>query len=239
MNAYALPADGAIPSFLDRRAARPLIYSFTLLNQYRNCGYAMYRSRIKRDIPYVQSEAARYGDEMHQAMARRIGSRQVLPDQFAACEKYAAAFDGRGALVELKLAVNKDGRATGYWDSDCWFRGQADVFVLQNGRAYIRDWKSGNSRYEDPFELETNALLLKAKYPEISLIKGDYCYVKEDRAGQSYDLSRFGATWQEINRIVGLIEADQARGVFEKRKSGLCGYCSVEDCEHWFKAKPK
>lgn len=228
-----------IPPFLDRRPSRPLIYTFTMLSAYRNCGHQMERRYITRDIPYVQSPEAKHGDEGHQALAKRIGSRQILPDQFAHCEKHAAPFDSRNALTELKLAITKEGRSTGYWDADCWFRGQADVFVLKGNKAYFRDWKFGNSKYEDPFELETNALLLKAKYPEIETIRGDYAWLKEDRIGQSYDLSRFDATWNEINRLVKLIEADRARGTFEKRKSGLCGWCNVEDCENWYKAKPR
>lgn len=237
MNAFAMLADGSIPPFLDRRVAKPLVYTFTMLNTYRNCGHQMERRYITRDIPYVQSEAAKYGDEGHQALARRVGARQILPDKFAHAEKHAAALDGRNALTELKLAVTKQGRSTGYWDADCWFRGQADVFMLQGSKAYIRDWKFGSGKYEDPFELETNALLLKSKYPEIQIVRGDYCYIKEDRCSQSYDLSRFQDTWNELNRLVGLIEADRARGAFEKRKSGLCGWCSVTDCEHHYVAK--
>lgn len=229
MNAYAIPPDNSIPPFLDRRK---LIFTFTMLNSYRNCGYAMFRKYVKKDIPYIQSEAAKHGDEGHIAMERRIGSRQALPAQFQHCEKHAAAFDNRGALTELKLAMTDHGRTTGYWDSDCWFRGKADTVVLQPPKAYIRDWKFGSSKYEDPFELECNALLLKAKYPELETIRGDYCYLKEDRVGQSYDLSRFRATWDEINRLVKLIEADRTSGVFAKRRSGLCGWCDVKDCEH-------
>lgn len=218
-----------LPAFLDRRT---LIYTFTILNQYRNCGHAMFRRYVKRDIPYVQSEAAKHGDEGHQAMERRIGSRQALPEKFAYCEPFASAFDGRNALVELKLAMTREGRTTGFWDKDCHFRGKADCAVIGGTKAYIRDWKFGSSKYEDPFELETNALLLKIKYPELEVIRGDYCYLKENRIGQSYDLSRFQATWNEILRLVNLIEADRRSGAFEKRRSGLCGWCDVKDCEH-------
>lgn len=227
------PADiDSIPAFLDRRASKPLVYSYTLLNQYRNCAHAAYRKYVKRDIPWVQSEAAKHGDEGHQAMERRIGSRQQLPEKFIQAEKHAAAFDGRNALVEQKLAMTREGRVTGYWDADCFFRGKADTVVRQGTKAYIRDWKFGSSKYEDPFELETNALLLKVKYPELELVRGDYCYIKEDRVGQSYDLARFQDTWNEIMRLVALIEADRASGEFEKRRSGLCGWCDVKDCEN-------
>jgi hypothetical protein len=222
-----------IPAFLDRRAAKPLIYTYSMLNAYRNCGHAMYRRYIKKDQPYTETPQIKFGNDGHTAFEHRVGSRKPLTPPFDKWEHFAAALDGRGANVELKLAITSEGRATGFWDSDCWFRGKIDVTIRQKEKAYIRDWKFANSKYEDPFELETNALLLKAKYPELQIVKGDYVWMKENRVGQAFDLSAFGATWNEINRLVGLIEADRASGEFEKKKSGLCGWCTVEDCEHW------
>jgi len=232
------PADlESIPAFLDRRASKPLIYTFTMLSAYRNCGHAMYRRYIKKDQPYVESPQMKFGNDVHTAFEHRVGSHKPLPDNMAQWEHFAAALDGRGANVELKLAMTREGRTTGYWDSDCWFRGKIDVTLRQGERAYIRDWKTSKtgSKYEDSFELETNALLLKAKYPALQVVRGDYVWLAENRIGQSYDLSAFRVTWDEINRLVALIEADRASGEFEKKRSGLCSWCSVQDCEHWRK----
>jgi len=228
-----LPADGSIPAFLDRRAGKPLIYTYTMLSAYKNCGHQMYRRYIKKDQPYVETPEMKWGNDVHVAFENRVGSRQSLPAGMQRWEAFAVALDGRGANTEQKLAITRTGRATGFWDSDCWFRGKLDVTVKKDDRAYIRDWKTGGSKYEDPFELECGALLLKAKYPEIEVVRGDYVWLKEDRIGQSYDLSCFEDTWNEINRLVSLIEGERAVGEFEKKRSGLCGWCSVSDCENW------
>lgn len=228
-----LPDDGSIPPFLDRRPAKPLIYTFTMLSAYRNCPHQMYRRYIKKDQPYVETPEMRYGNDVHTAFEHRVGSRKPLPAEMQKWESFAHALDERGAVVEQKLAITRTGNPTGFWNSDCWFRGKADVVIRNSQKAYIRDWKTGGSKYEDPFELETGALLLKAKYPELEVIRGDYVWLKEDRIGQSYDLSRFEDTWNEINRLVALIEGDRAVGEFEKKRSGLCGWCSVSDCENY------
>jgi|GEM_PF-1302039 len=228
MNAQ-LPADLSIPAFLDRRK---LIYTYSMLNAYKNCGHSMFRRYIKKDIPYVQSPEAKWGDEVHQAFEYRVGGGKPLPQNMQAWEQFARPFDGRGALVEQKLGITKTGQPTGFWDNDCWFRGKVDLAIVNGAKAYILDWKSGNSKYEDPFELEVGALLLKAKHREIEFISGSYCWLKENRLGQGYDLSKFRDTWNEINRLVGKIEADRALNEFEKKQSGLCkGWCSVTDCE--------
>jgi len=228
-----LPDDGSIPPFLDRRPAKPLIFTYTNLTAYKNCGHAMYRRYIVKDQPYVETPAMKFGNDGHTAFEHRVGSRKPLPAEFQKWEAFAAALDGRDAIVEQKLAITRQGRPTGFWDSDCWFRGKLDVVIRSSQKAYIRDWKFGSSKYEEPFELECGALLLKAKYPEITMVRGDYVYLKEARIGQSYDLSRFEDTWNEINRLVALIEGDRAVGEFEKKRSGLCGWCSVSDCENY------
>jgi hypothetical protein len=198
----------------------------------------MFRRYVKRDIPYVQSPEAKFGDDVHVAFEYRVGSKKPLPSTMQCWESFAAALDNREVIVEQKLAITKEGRPTGFWDDDCWFRGKVDVVVRKDTTLCILDWKTNKtSKYEDPFELEIGALLLKAKYPEITIAKGNYVWLVENRIGQPYDLSRFSDTWKEIHRIVRLIEADRTTGEFKKRKSGLCGWCSVEDCEHWYKAK--
>jgi hypothetical protein len=103
--------------------------------------------------------------------------------------------------------------------------------------AFILDPKTGNSKYEDPFELATNALLLKVKYPELKKVVGSYGWLKENRMGQQYDLSDFKRTFVEIQRLMRLVAEKRASGEWFKKKSGLCGFCGVADCENWFEAK--
>ena len=87
---------------------------------------------------------------------------------------------------------------------------------------FICDWKTGGSKYEDPFELATNALLLKVKYPELKKIVGSYAWLKENRMSQQYDLSDFKGTFMEITRLMKLIAEKRQSGEWVKRKSGLC-----------------
>jgi PD-(D/E)XK nuclease superfamily len=223
------PTDLEIPAFLDRRK---LVYTFTILSTYKNCGHQMYRRFLKKDIPYVETPEMKWGNDVHSAFEYRVGSGKPLPTTMQQWETFAIPFVSRGAYVEQKLGITKEGRPTGYWDNDCWFRGKVDLSIHADSKAFINDWKTGSSKYEDPFELEVGALLLKAKYSELTLVKGTYTWLKENRIGQVYDLSRFADTWKEINRLVAKIEADRVSSEFEKYRSGLCGWCDVRDCEH-------
>lgn len=225
-----------IPTFLDRR---PFVGTFTILKAVQNCQHQMWRRYIKKDQPYVQTEAQAFGDFVHKAMAKRVQHGIVLPEAMRDWEKHAAPFDQYKPATELELGVTREGRPTGFWDANVWFRGKVDVAIVMGVKAMITDWKTGSSKYEDEFELATGALLLKAHNPDITKVIGRYIYLKEDKLGPLHDLSDFHRTWQEMHQLMALIEQKRQSGEWIKKKSGLCGYCSVQDCEHYYVAKPK
>ena len=231
-----------IPAFLDRR---PFVGTFTILNTYGNCPHQMFRRYIARDQPYEETADMKWGNDVHTAFEHRIGSKKPLPQTMQQWERFATPFDGQIIACEQKLGITAEGRTVGFFDSGVWFRGKADLAITKDTTAYINDWKTGSSKFEDPFELETNAMLLHARYPHLKKICGTYTWLRENRVGQLYDLSDTARTWQKVcdcMREILVLREKAMQGDssgFVKRKSGLCGYCSVSDCEHHFVARPK
>ncbi len=221
---------GPIPPFLDRVK---LVHTFTNLNTYDStCPHQFYRRYIVKDIPYVETDAMRHGNAVHKAMELRIGNKMPLPPEFAHWEPFAEPFDGRNAKCELKLGMTKEGTTCDFFAKDAWLRGKLDAVVVNNEKAYLNDWKTGNSKYEDRFELDVGALLLQAARPQTKVIKGQYTWLKENRPGTVYDLSCTVLTMKKVDDIVRSIERDRASGQFEKRRGPLCAYCDCFDCEH-------
>lgn len=221
---------GGIPAFADRRK---LVYTHTIFAAYKNCPYAMYRTYIVRDIPYIETPERKVGNDVAKALELRIGASKPLPLDLHHLESYATPFDGREAKCEQKLACTSAGVVTDYWSPTAWFRGQPDVSMISGNKAYVCDFKTGSSKYETPFQLETYAVLLKFNYRNLTTIVGNYVWLKENRLGKKYDLSEFRKTWDEMQRLARLIENDLAAGEFRKQKSGLCGWCGVRDCENF------
>ena len=230
----AMPADLSIPSFLDRR---PFVASYSALDQFKKCPHKFYRQYIVKDQPYIETPERKYGNDVHAAFAQRLSSKQPLPESMRKWERFAYPFDGYQVLVEQKLGMTERAASTGFWDNDVWFRGTPDAAVIKDDKAFILDWKSGNSKYEDPFELETNALLLKMKFPQLQKVVGSYAWLKEDRVGNQYDLSDFKKTYLAVMSLVVAIKAKIVSSEWPKQKSSLCGWCSVEDCEYYYVAK--
>lgn len=232
-----------LPAILDRRippAQKPLVGSYSLLNQYLNCPHATFHRYIAKSYPYIQSEAAKEGDAVHLAMENRLRIKQPLPPKYAQWESFAKPFDAYASprlLIEEKLGIVKDGKPCDYWGKDVWFRCRIDTAVLgAANKAYIADWKSGSSKYENEFELEIGAVLLQAKH-NVTTIKGNYAWLAENRMGVLYDLSNTNKTFAKMKHLMDEIERDRARDWFEKRKSGLCGWCSCAHCENHFVAE--
>src|SRR5216684_1902995 len=89
----------------------------------------------------------------------------------------------------LKTGITKLGKPTGFFDKDVWLRCKIDVTMLNGTAVFLSDFKTGNSKYEDPFELEIQALTLKAAIPAITKIAGHFAWLKENRIGAVHDLS--------------------------------------------------
>jgi hypothetical protein len=218
-----------IPQFLDRR---PLVWTFTMLHTYKDiCPYQAAQRFIYKTIPFVKTPAMAFGEEVHSTMEYRVGGGKPLPEKFRHWEPFAAPFDGRGAQVELKLGITETGHATGFFDDDVRGRGKADVVLLHNSTAFMNDWKTGNSKYEDPFELRVHAVLLHAKFPYLTKIKATYTWLKDNRVSVPYDVSDTQSTWNEIQQLVAMITEDKKNGSFEKRKGPLCAHCPCKECE--------
>lgn len=219
-----------IPAYLDRR---PMVWTFTMLHTYKNiCPYQAAERFVYKKIPFVETAAMKFGNEVHSAFEFRVGSGKPLPDSMRQWEVFATPFDGRNPHTELRLGITREGHATGFFDQNVWGRGKADCVVVQDTNAYLGDWKTGNSKYEDPFELRVQAVLLHAKFPQLKTIKANYVWLKEHRFSHTYDVSDTQATWNEINQIVGAIEDDRKVNKFEKREGPLCKHCPCFDCEY-------
>ncbi len=224
-----------IPPFLDRRS---FVGTYSNLHTFRDvCEEQFQRRYVLKDQKYIETPEMAWGNAVHTAFEKRIGKGQVLPDDMRQWEHFAQPFDKFKVLVEQKWGMTEQGRKAEYFGNDVWFRGKADAAIIEGERAMINDFKTGGSKYEDPFELATNAVLLKVQFPEVKKVVGRYIWLKENRAGQIYDLSDFKATWSEMRRLMNLVAEKRKSGEWAKKKSGLCGFCSVSDCENHYIAR--
>ena len=125
--------------------------------------------------------------------------------------------------------------ACDFFDPEVWFRGVADLVILDGDRAFVLDYKSGkNAKYADTRQLALMAAALFLKHPEIQKIKASLLFVvsKEfikENFEKEYGLSIFS----ELNGLLVARETAYNTDVWNPRPNGLCSrWCQVKSCPH-------
>lgn len=212
-----------------------MIFSYTFLRDEANCPHKAYRLYVTRDLPKEPaSPEMEHGITVHRVLESCVASGRSVPDDLACVRPLMDQFEwirqmGAAVKAELGLAIDEAGKSVDFWSRDAWLRGKLDAVAIGKEFAFIIDWKTGKSR-EDPFELQVQALLLKAKYPTLKEIKGCYSWLKEQRQGEPHDLSDTERTMHSVRAQIAEIE--QHSKPWPKRPNPLCGWCRVLDCEH-------
>jgi hypothetical protein len=210
--------------------------------------YKCYRQYIVRDIPFDETPEIKWGNAVHTAMEHRLGGKplphatynpdgSVKTPSMIHWEPLVSAYVDRKARPEMKVGVDRKGKPVGFWGDGVFLRGKIDATIINGTACFVSDWKTGGSRYEDPFELECQAVMLHAMNPYLTKIAGNFVWLKENRIGQVHDLSDTRSAWAKINNKVEAIEDAMKDGDWPKNKTPLCGWCGVLDCENNPKGK--
>jgi len=211
---------------------KPIVLTYTMLSTFEICPHQCFRRYVKRDLPYVETPEMRWGNEVHAAFEYRVGGRAQLPVNMIQWEPFAAALDGLNCKTEVKLGITREGKPTGFFDNDVWFRGKADVVAISGDTAFLPDWKTSKKPREEPFELATNGMLVKAHNPYLTKITGSYVWLHPQKMGLHHDVSDVNSTWAKVNNMAEEMRDCMRSGEWEKKQSPLCGWCNCFDCEH-------
>ena len=222
-------------------------WSHTMLDQFlKNCPAQAAAERYYKTVKFQETEATKWGNRVHKAgenyllnptaeNAKILDSEEPRARKFDDIILNTAAKDGGTLLVEKKLCVNDKWKVTGYFDSDAWGRGAADIALIRGETCNIYDRKTGKKK-DDPNQLKRMILFMALHYPEIQEFKAANIWYKEDSPIQSITPVRRSevkeillATIQDINRVKEMWDSE----TFVMRKSGLCrGWCSNKSCPH-------
>ncbi len=206
------------------------VYSYTFLNTYDICPKQAFHRYVLKDIKFTPTEAITWGTTVHEALDARVGKGTPLPKECEKFEPYAAAIAPLKPHTENKVAIKRDGSPVSYYDDDVWFRGKADVVAESNDRALFFDWKTGNSKYEDPYELELHAMAYQAARPHLIRITAHYVWLKDNRVSKPYDVSNVGETLECLQEKADEIEHCHKTGEWRTKAGPLCGWCPVTSC---------
>jgi len=218
----------------------PGAWSYSSLKLFEQCPKRYYEEKVIKSIPFTQNEAALYGEQLHKAAEEYIRDGKPIDPRFDFIKPYLDKLNAIEGVkfCELKLGVKRvEGRlvACDFFDPAVWFRGVADLVIIDGDRAWITDYKSGKSaKYADIRQLALMAAALFLKYPEVKKIKTSLLFVvskefiKEDFQ-KDYGLSIFS----ELNGLLTARDKAYETDVWNPRPNNLCRkWCPVKTCPH-------
>ena len=242
--------------------AKAFAWSYSRLKNYETCPFRHLKVDLLREIKEPESDALLWGNYLHNAMAKAIGTddndkraprdriiHAPLPADMAHYQHwvdYISASRTKGAtvLTECALAMTRDFAPCEWFSPAAWYRAKVDVLVLSPGVnvAATYDWKTGK-RLDDSPQLAMTALLLFAHYPALEAVRAEFVWCKDmplDREGmlRSVDRAMYyradqAAIWNGLAGRVRNLEGAFIERKFDPLPSGLCRrWCPVTSCAH-------
>lgn len=208
-------------------------WTYSQLEAFETCPRQYYEVRVKRSVPYVQNDAAKWGDEVHQAFELRVGQDKPLPTGMAQWEplvKRLVALPGE-KIVEGKFAIDKDFNACDYYAKDAWSRGKIDLSVISTRTAAIIDYKTGKRKPSEQLELYSGYVF--RAYPKLETIHTSFIWLKEKKIDKAtINRGEMPVIWQGFLSRYRRIEIAHEKDSWPARPSGLCKkYCPIKTCE--------
>ena len=221
-------------------ALTPGPWSYSSLKLFETCPKKYHAERIAKEVPFSDTDATIYGKELHLAAEEYIRDGKPIDPRFGFIKPYLdKLLDIPGTkFCEIKLGVKRvDGRliACDFFDPDVWFRGVADLVIVNGDIAWVVDYKTGKSaKYADTRQLALMAAALFLKYPEIKKIKTSLLFVvSKDFIKEDFKVDWGLSVFAELNGLLTARDAAYSNEVWNPRPNGLCKkWCKVLSCPH-------
>lgn len=214
-----------------------VVWSHSSLKDYEGCPRRYYEVKVLKNYKFQETEATRYGLQLHEAAEHYVRDDKPLPQQFSFMQDALDSLKRRPGrkLCEHKMALTVDLRPCEWTSPDVWVRGIADLVIMddENLTAWVVDYKTGNNKYPDREQLKLMALMIFAHFPHIRKVNAALLFVvKNDLVKYSMTVDEADQAWWEYRERVARIEQALDVNVWNPRPSPLCPWCPVTTCEN-------
>lgn len=211
-------------------------WSHSSLKDYEGCSRRYHEVKVLKNYPFQETDATRYGTQVHEAIEFYIRDGKPIPPQYAQFQPVVDAMLGKPGrkLAEHEMALTEDLRPCAWNARDAWVRGIADILIVDddNLTAWVGDWKTGNNRYPDRDQLILMSLMVFAHFPHIRKVNSALLFiVKDDMVKMQMQRDQADAAWAKYRERVGRLEQSYANDVWNPTQTPLCKWCQVTGCE--------
>ena len=213
-----------------------VVWSHSSLKDFEGCARRYHEIKVLKNYKFQETDATRYGTDLHKAAEDYLADGVVLPPQFAFVKDVLDVLDKKPGrkLTEHKMALTETLHPCAWDAPDVWVRGIADLLIIddENLTAWVVDYKTGNNRYPDREQLVLMSLLVFAHFPHIRQVKSALLFVvKNDMVKHNMSVDETKDEWQRYRERSARISACIDSGVWNPKQTPLCGWCAVKSCE--------
>ena len=217
---------------------KPISWSYSGMSLFKQCPKKYYHLKVQKDFKDKDTEALLYGSAVHKAAEDYITEKKPIPPQYKYMEGYMDKIDAYEGdkHAEYKMGLREDGTPCTFHDPEVWWRGIADLIVVNGELSRVIDYKTGKtSRYADTVQLDLLALATFAHFPGVKVIKAALIFVvANELVKRKYHReSSVARLMQETRDSYVPFKEAYATDVWNPKPNFTCQkYCPVAICPH-------
>ena len=211
-----------------------ITWSFSSLKDYINCPRQYYEVKVEKKYTKSATQQMLYGTAVHEACENYVRDGTPLEQNY---QQFKPTLDAlleipgeRYTEYEMALDVNLQPCE---FKGDYWVRGIADLLIVDGNAAYVVDYKTGSNKYPDPKQLKLMALMVFARFPEVTLIRAALLFIVYGSiVDEVYTREQIADLWGAFRPDLKRLEVSFDTGVWNPNSTPLCRWCPVVTCEH-------
>jgi len=216
---------------------KPITWSYSSLALYQQCPKKYYHLKVAKDIKEPLGEAIIFGNEIHKIAEEYVGKGRPIPEKYSHIEpalKVLKDMPGE-KLCENKLGLTAELKPCGFFDKNVWWRGVADIIILQGDTALTVDYKTGkSSKFAELKQLEIVSLAIFKHFPEVKKVKAGLMFLfADDFIKTAYLADSQDELWGSWVSDVGQLQASVESDMWNSNPNVTCrGWGPVTSCDH-------
>ena len=215
-------------------------WSYSSLKTFQQCPKKYYHLKVAKDVKDDGSEATIYGKELHKVAEDYVRNNVPIPERFKFIQKTVDALKNIPGEkhTEIELGVTNTGgklSACGFYDKNAWYRGIADLLIINGDEGYLVDYKSSkNAKYADLKQLDLLAAAVFIHFPDIKSLKSALIFVVSNEfVNKEHSSQHKLAYFEHVRFDLERLEVAMKTGVWNAVSSPLCGWCPVKTCQNY------
>ena len=212
-------------------------WSFSALDMFEKCRKKFYHLKVIKSHKEPDNQWQADGKFIHDAIFKYCTQGVPLPLTIRHMQGDAdkiMRIPHDMIEGEMQLCLNAKFKPVAWFAKDAWVRAIVDLLLIKGNVAIIVDWKTGKQKPGFD-QLKLTAAIVSRLMPEIDQFHLIYSWLKDSEITRTtIHKSELKQVWLNYMPRAKEMTTAEATTSFEANPTGLCGYCPITDCPHWF-----